>query len=112
MTKLEDLFGRCPYATTQKILSGKWALMLLHILNNGTLRFNEIQRRMPEMTQTTLTRQLRSLEEYGLIERKVYAQIPPKVEYSMTDIGKEFAVVLRSIENFGNKYIEVTVPNS
>ena len=106
MTKLEDLFGLCPYATTQKILSGKWALMLLHILSTETLRFNEIQRRMPEMTQTTLTRQLRSLEDYQLIERKVYAQIPPKVEYSMTDIGKDFILVLKSIETFGNNYIK------
>lgn len=106
MKTLEELFGICPYATTQKILSGKWALMILHVLSRETIRFNELQRQLPDMTQTTLTRQLRSLEENGMIQRTVYPQIPPKVEYCLTDIGMEFIVVLDAIESWGTKYME------
>lgn len=106
MYELEDLFGKCPYATAQKILSGKWALMILHSLSDGVLRFNELQRSLPEMTQTTLTRQLRTLEDYGMIKREVFAQIPPKVEYSLSEIGNDFINVLRPLESWGNKYIE------
>lgn len=105
MDSIEELYGKCPYATGQKILSGKWAIVLLHELSLETLRFNELQRRMPDMTQTTLTRQLRSLEEYGVIERKIYAQIPPRVEYSLTEIGREFIVVLDALKDWGDKYI-------
>lgn len=105
MDSLETLYGKCPYVTGQKILAGKWAIVLLHELSVETLRFNELQRRMPDMTQTTLTRQLRSLEEYGVIERKIYAQIPPRVEYSLTEIGREFITVLHALEDWGNKYI-------
>lgn len=106
MLTQEELFGKCPFATSQKILSGKWALTLLHFLSEGTLRFNEIQRRLPEITQSTLTKQLRALEEYGMVIRTVYPQIPPKVEYSLSPMGQDFAVVLESLKAWGDKYIE------
>ena len=100
MITQEELFGKCPFATSQKILSGKWAL------SEGTLRFNEIQRRLPEITQSTLTKQLRMLEEYGMIVRTVYPQIPPKVEYSLSAMGQDFTTVLESLRAWGDKYIE------
>lgn len=106
MITQDELFGKCPFATSQKILSGKWALTLLHFLSEGTLRFNEIQRRLPEITQSTLTKQLRSLEEYGMIVRTVYPQIPPKVEYSLSPMGEDFVTVLDSLKTWGDKYIE------
>lgn len=102
----EELFGKCPYATAQRILSGKWALIILHQLNKEKLRFNELQKSFPEMTQTTLTKQLRTLEEYGMIIRTVYPQIPPKVEYELSEIGKDFTIVLNSLKIWGDKYIE------
>ncbi|MCM0647485.1 helix-turn-helix transcriptional regulator [Clostridium swellfunianum] len=105
MLTQEELFGKCPYATAQKILSGKWALIILHHLSENKLRFNELQRQLPEMTQATLTKQLRTLEEYGMITRTVYAQIPPKVEYELSDMGKEFTEVLNSLKNWSDKYI-------
>lgn len=105
MLTQEELFGKCPYATAQKILSGKWALIILHHLSENKLRFNELQRQLPEMTQTTLTKQLRSLEEYGMVTRTVYAQIPPKVEYELSDMGKEFTGVLNNIKIWSDKYI-------
>jgi DNA-binding HxlR family transcriptional regulator len=101
-----DLFGKCPYVTAQKIISGKWAVVILHNLSSKTLRFGELQKLMPDLTQATLTKQLRSLEEYGVVKRYVYPQVPPKVEYSLTDIGKEFQSVLDSISVWGEKYIQ------
>lgn len=106
MITQEELFGKCPFATSQKILSGKWALILLHFLSEDTLRFNEIQRKLPEITQSTLTKQLRSLEDYGMVIRTVYSQIPPKVEYSLSPMGEDFIIVLDSLKKWGNKYIE------
>jgi len=106
MITQEELFGKCPFATSQKILSGKWALILLHFLSEDTLRFNEIQRKLPEITQSTLTKQLRSLEDYGMVIRTVYSQIPPKVEYSLSPMGEDFITVLESLKEWGNKYIE------
>ena len=80
----------------------------MHLLDEaGTIRFNELQWRMPEdMTHTTLSRQLKALEEDGLIVRTEYAQIPPKVEYSLSDIGKKFHSVLVELEKWGNEYIK------
>lgn len=102
-----DLFGKCPYATTQQVLSGKWALYILYLLQNGPIRFNEMQRQMPgDMTHTTLSRQLKALEEKGLIVRKEYPQIPPKVEYSLSDIGRKFGKVWNPLGEWGLEYIE------
>ena len=102
----KELFGRCPYVTAQKVLTGKWSMYILYLLSNGAVRFNELQRQMPEeMTHTTLSRQLKKLEEEGLIIRTEYQQIPPKVEYSMREIGEKFKNVLSELEVWGNEYI-------
>ncbi|MBE5973980.1 winged helix-turn-helix transcriptional regulator [Lacrimispora xylanisolvens] len=103
----KDLFGLCPYVTTQKILSGKWSIYLLYLLKDGPVRFNELKRMMPEeITHTTLSRQLKSLEEEGLIVRKEYSQIPPKVEYFLSEIGNKFDKVLLALGVWGDEYIE------
>lgn len=102
----KDLFGICPFVTTQKILTGKWTLLIIHCLSERTLRFNELQRTLPSLTSTTLTKQLRMLEDHGLIIRTVYNQIPPRVEYSLSDLGKNFKPVLDELEIWGNQYIE------
>lgn len=101
----EDLFGICPYTTAQKVLRGKWTLLIIYLLSQETLRFNELQRRLPHLTQATLAKQLRKLEEDGLIVRTVYNQIPPKVEYSLSEIGRKFISVLDTLELWGNEYI-------
>ena len=84
MLSSEELFGKCPYFTSQSVLGGKWSLYILYLLrDHKSIRFNELQRLMPDdMTHTTLSRQLKTLEEKGLIVRTEYSQIPPKVEYS------------------------------
>lgn len=103
----KELFGVCPYVTAQKVLTGKWSMYILYLLSDGPVRFNELQRRMPEeMTHTTLSRQLKTLEDEGLIVRREYQQIPPKVEYSLSDIGEKFKDVLPVLEAWGNAYIQ------
>lgn len=102
----QDLFGVCPFATAQRLIQGKWAILILHQLNDGVLRFNELQRRMPKMTHATLSAQLKQLEEEGLIIRTEYPRVPPKVEYTLSDIGRKFEPVLESIQNWGMEYID------
>lgn len=102
----EDLFGKCPYVTAQRLLTGKWTLLIMYHLSTGTLRFNELQRMLPDLTQATLTKQLRMLESDGLIIRKVYSQIPPKVEYSLSELGAHFSPVLEALQVWGIEYID------
>ena len=100
-----DLFGICPYVTAQKLLTGKWTLLIMQHLSEQVMRFNELHKVLPELTQSTLTKQLRMMEENGLINRKVYNQIPPKVEYSLSELGENFKPVLDALEVWGSEYI-------
>ena len=104
-TTMEERFGKCPYATAQTLISGKWAVLILLYLEKGPIRFNELLRKMPKMTHATLSVQLKSLEEYGLIKRVQYEAIPPHVEYSLTDIGEKFHPVVAAMVTWGNEYI-------
>lgn len=102
----DQLYGLCPFATAQRVLAGKWSIYILYLLSEGPIRFNELRRRMPEeMTHATLSRQLKKLEEEGIILRVEYNQIPPKVEYSLSDVGRSFMPVLKAIYDWGNGYI-------
>ena len=102
-TTMEERFGKCPYATAQTLISGKWAVLILLYLEKGPIRFNELLRKMPKMTHATLSVQLKSLEEYGLIKRVQYEAIPPHVEYSLTDIGEKFHPVVAAMETWGKE---------
>ena len=103
---LEERFGKCPYATAQSLISGKWAVLILLYLEDGPIRFSELFRKMPKMTHATLSVQLKALEDYGLIKRTQYESIPPRVEYSLTEIGRQFHPVIEAMENWGNQYID------
>mgnify|MGYP005826603347 FL=1 len=105
-TTMEERFGKCPFATAQSLISGKWAILILHYLGDGPVRFNELQRLMPKMTHATLSVQLKNLVENGLVERKQYESVPIKVEYSLTEIGKEFRPVIEALREWGEKYID------
>ena len=100
-----SIYDKCPFATTQRVLQGKWEIVILYHLSTGTKRFNELQRLMPLTTRTVLTRQLRQLEKDKLIDRKVFAEVPPHVEYSLSKLGIQFQKVLDEIEIFGLNYI-------
>jgi len=104
---MQDLFGKCPYVTSQKLIGGKWSMLILHYLSqHGPLRFGALQKMLPDLTQATLTRQLRGLEADSLISRRIYAEVPPRVEYSLTSIGEAFRPVLDAYEAFGRQYID------
>lgn len=102
---IEERFGKCPYSTAQRLISGKWAVLILHYLEDGPLRFNELQRLMPKMTHATLSVQLKNLVDKGLVKRTQYESMPPKVEYSLTEIGKKFQPVLDALRTWGTEYI-------
>lgn len=94
----------------QKVLSGKWSLLILCFLKKGPLRFGDLQRYVPEVTQTTLTKTLRKLEADGLITRTIYPVIPPHVEYALSEIGTEFIPVLDALGEFSVKYLDRLAP--
>ncbi|MET3193668.1 helix-turn-helix domain-containing protein [Bacillus sp. OAE603] len=92
--------------TALDILVGKWKpVILFHIFQHETLRFSELQRLVPEITKKMLTSQLRELEYHDIVHRKVYAQIPPKVEYSITEYGKGITPMLESLNKWGNLHL-------
>lgn len=105
-----ELFGICPFVTAQKLLQGKWAILILHALNEGTKRFNELERDI-QITHATLSSQLKYMEKEGLVYRTVYPEVPPRVEYSLTAMGRRFAPVLDSIQVWGEEYIEFLKEN-
>ncbi|MCM3768296.1 helix-turn-helix domain-containing protein [Neobacillus niacini] len=87
------------------ILVGKWKpIILLYLLKNGTQRFSELKRSMPGITQKMLTNQLRELEDEDIIQRVVYPQVPPKVEYSITDYGRSLEPILEAMHEWGTKH--------
>lgn len=102
---MDDCFGKCPYATVQKLISGKWAMLILHNLEDGPVRFNDLQRQLPKMTHATLSVQLKNLIEHGLVIRRQYESIPPWVEYSLSEIGQKFHPVLEAMEVWRKEYI-------
>ena len=93
----------CPFVTAQKLLAGKWSILILHLLHGRTLRFGQLQKQMPKMTHATLSNQLKQLEAEGLIARTVYGDIPPKVEYSLTKRGKSLIPILDAMCEWGDR---------
>jgi DNA-binding HxlR family transcriptional regulator len=95
----------CRVVDALDILVGKWKpIILLHLLQKGTNRFSELQRNLPGITQKMLTQQLRELEQEDIIIRKVYPQVPPKVEYSITEYGKSLEPLLEAMHEWGTKH--------
>nr|WP_042271452.1 helix-turn-helix domain-containing protein [[Clostridium] dakarense] len=102
-------YDTCPMILFHKLVSGKWKLLILWYLSNGRLRFSEIKRKLPDVTQRMLTNQLRSLEEDGLVHREVYPVVPPKVEYSLTETGEKMIPLLEQMYNYGIEYGETLI---
>ncbi len=97
-------FG-CSVEAAIEAIGGKWKGVILYHLND-TKRFNELQKLMPTITQRMLTKQLRELERDGIVLRKVYAQVPPKVEYRLSKFGETLQPILKELEIWGNTYLE------
>jgi DNA-binding HxlR family transcriptional regulator len=98
-------FG-CPVEVALEVLGGKWKGLILYHLRDKPIRFNELKRMLPGITQRMLTRQLRELEADQVVHREIYPEIPPKVEYSLTGFGKTLTPVLSALYDWGAEYIE------
>ena len=96
----------CPTETALEVIGGKWKGMVLFYLIDSTRRFNELRRLIPNVTQRMLTKQLRDLEAHGIVHRKVYPEVPPRVEYTLTDIGKKLVPTIKSLEKWGQYYLK------
>ena len=104
---MEEEMLVCPIEITLNLLSSKWKTLIIRELLTGTKRFSEMKRVMPGVTQKMLTQSLRGLEEDGLIERKVYPVVPPKVEYTLTELGLSLGPVIDEMRRFGIHYYKL-----
>lgn len=102
-------FG-CPVEATLAVIGGKWKPLILFYLLEGTKRFGELKRMLPQVTQQMLTLQLRELERDRIVQRKVYAEVPPKVEYSLTPLGTSLEPILLMMLEWGQGYIASAQP--
>lgn len=104
METLRDL-PACPVETTLQLIGNKWQVLILRdLLLNGTMRFKELQRSIGKVSQKVLTANLREMERAGLVNRKAYAEVPPRVEYSLTPLGKTLQPVLDALWKWGEDY--------
>ena len=94
----------CPVETTLTLISDKWKVLIIRDLLPGTKRFGELKKSIGHVSQKVLTAQLRQMEQSGLVNRKVYAEVSPKVEYSLTDVGYSLKPILDAIWTWGEEY--------
>ena len=94
----------CPVETTLTLIGDKWKVLILRDLLTGTKRFGELKKSVGNVSQKVLTSQLRDMEESGLVNRNVYAEVPPRVEYSLTELGKSLNPILDAMKCWGEDY--------
>lgn len=104
--KIDPLRDECPVRAALDVIRGRWKPSILWELNCGTKRFSQLQEALPQVTAQALTVQLRQLEADGVIERRVYAEVPARVEYSLTDHGRALSNVMDGLEDWGKAYLE------
>ncbi len=102
-TQLDDAI--CPVALTAEIISGKWTLLIIRDLASGVKRFNQLERSLDGISPKTLSERLRSLEIEGVITRRMFAEVPPRVEYSLTEKGRDLVYVIESMRNYGKRWL-------
>jgi len=95
----------CPVARTARIISGKWTLLIIRDLTSGVKRFNQLERSLRGISPKTLSERLRSLEEEGVIFRQTFAEVPPRVEYSLTEKGHDLVDVIESMRSYGKQWL-------
>ena len=101
--KIKEL-PACPVETTPTLIGDKWKVLILRDLMPGTKRFGELKKSIGSVSQKVLTAQLRDMEENGLVHREVYAEVPPRVEYSLTELGRSLKPILDSMRSWGEEY--------
>ena len=97
----------CPVEVTLMLISDRWKVLILRDLLSGTKRFGELKKSIGSISQKVLTSNLRSMEEDGLLTRKVYAEVPPRVEYTLTELGKSLQSILLAMQQWGLEYQEM-----
>lgn len=97
----------CALDLVQRVVGGKWKTRILWSLSIQTRRFNELQKLFPDITQTMLTKQLRELENDNFIHREVYREVPPRVEYSLTDLGRDFSKIVKEMYDWGEEHYDL-----
>lgn len=105
--KTKDELPACPVATAVALVGGKWKLLILRNLRSRPWRFNELQRNLEGISQKVLTDSLRQMMDDGLVYRQDYQELPPRVEYGLTDLGKEMLPIIDALADFGNYYKSV-----
>jgi len=95
----------CPVARTAEIIGGKWTLLIIRDLTSGVKRFNQLERSLQGISPKTLSERLRSLEEEGIISRQTFAEVPPRVEYSLTEKGHDLVDVIESMRSYGTRWL-------
>jgi DNA-binding HxlR family transcriptional regulator len=102
----------CPVEAALDVIGGKWKPLILWALGDNIMRFGELQKELPGVNTKMLTKQLRELEEDGIILRKIYPEVPPRVEYAITDFGKTLIPILEALCNWGAEYLGVDETSS
>jgi DNA-binding HxlR family transcriptional regulator len=95
----------CPVCRTAEVISGKWTLLIIRDLADDSLRFCELERSLSGISPRTLSLRLRALEEYGIVERRTYPEVPPRVEYALTEKGKALSPLIEDMRAYGRRWI-------
>lgn len=106
MMQTSDAYPACPVETTLTLIGNKWKVLILRDLLSGTKRFSELKRSLKGVSQKVLTTQLRAMEADGLVHREVFAEVPPRVEYSLTELGRSLKPILDAMVEWGTAYKE------
>ena len=106
MRSKDDILPECPVATTVSLIGSKWKLLIMRNLLGRPWRFTELQKSIDGISQKVLTEALHSMEADGLVIRKAYPEVPPRVEYSLTELGESMRPIIKSMENWGMAYKE------
>ena len=104
MRSKDDILPECPVATTVSLIGSKWKLLIMRNLLARPWRFNELQKSIDGISQKALTEALRSMEADGIVIRKAYPEVPPRVEYSLTELGESMRPIIKSMEEWGTAY--------
>ncbi len=102
--RTKDEMPACPVATTVQLIGSKWKLLIMRNLLKRPWRFNELRRDLDGISQKVLTDSLRSMEEDGIITRTVYPEVPPRVEYALSDLGESMRPIIQAMEQWGTEY--------